>query len=281
MEQLTHTLRWMRKITEHVLDPRQGDMPKNLHGMCEGFRALDEALSSGESLPAEWTHPVAKVVDVDGNTCELETGETVTYIPDPSIKGLVVGFGTVDNAKDPRATGALTHDVAIVRLDSPMYRVEGHQPMFVSSTYHAPFSLDVLRKTYRIRMRATFGTTVWESPEPDTEPTVGHGFTDPNNPWGGLRAEMPEGICGDLAAKWIDQNAETVEFTSLEEAAEFVADFPGGVWDYSDSEHQVIDYATGEDMEVTLHVLDHTEAVHKRAREIETARDAALKERNR
>ncbi len=128
------------------------------------------------------------------------------------------------------------------------------------------------------RFRATFSETEWEDDEPDTEPIITHGFTDPNNPWGGLDAEMPEDCCGEDAARFIEENADVVEFETLEEAVEFMADFPGGIWDYSESESEQ-DYRTGVYREVTLHVVDSEQQAElfEVLRQYETKRDAELR----
>lgn len=113
-----------------------------------------------------------------------------------------------------------------------------------------------------ITMRATFQDVEWESDEPDTEPTITGGFTDPNNPWGGFRSEAPEGLVGEAFVAWRDENVETLTFDDIEEAAEFIVDFPGGVWDWCEGESST-DYKTGVNTEVTLHVESDWEILYE------------------
>lgn len=111
----------------------------------------------------------------------------------------------------------------------------------------------------KVTMRATYERLWWESDEPDTEPDTERGYTDPCNPWGGLRAEVDPALCGEEFGEWRDANADLIEFDNMWDAAEFVVDFPGGVWDYREGE-----YSSGTDgveMSVTLHVNEHEEAV--------------------
>jgi hypothetical protein len=54
----------------------------------------------------------------------VEIGTHVAYKHDQRVTGIVVGFGTVDNAADPLADGDLTHRVAIVRLDGEPLRLD-------------------------------------------------------------------------------------------------------------------------------------------------------------
>lgn len=104
-----------------------------------------------------------------------------------------------------------------------------------------------------ITMTATYSDTEWESDEPDTDPTITSGFTDPRNPWGGFHSEVPEGLVGEAFTEWCKDNVERLEFDDVNEAAEFIAEFPGGVWDWSESEPD-LNYRTGVYTEVTLHV---------------------------
>lgn len=81
-----------------------------------------------------------------------------------------------------------------------------------------------------IVLRATFEHVWWEDGAED--PCEERGYTDPRNPWGGIDAIVPDGLCGAPFAAWRDKNAETVTFQPDEfaECVDFVADFPGGVW---------------------------------------------------
>lgn len=124
-----------------------------------------------------------------------------------------------------------------------------------------------------IKMTATYDTVEWE--DGCEEPITTGGYTDPSNPWGGWKNEMPDDIHGEAAKAWATENVETVTFNNLLEAAEFVADFPGGVWDYSECEAEQ-DYRTGVSTRVTLHVDGFETAVFNIAHAIEAARDRAL-----
>lgn len=129
-----------------------------------------------------------------------------------------------------------------------------------------------------IRMRATYDETWRESADDDAETLTAGGYTDPSNPWGGFRYEKPDGLVGEAFVVWQAENAEVVEFDTVEEAAQFVADFPGAVWDlWPDCDEST----NGDDrsMRVVLHVLDQAPAVHALARQIQDATDADLKAR--
>jgi hypothetical protein len=127
-----------------------------------------------------------------------------------------------------------------------------------------------------IQMTATYDTVEWE--DGSEEPITTHGFTDPSNPWGGWKYELPDGVVGETAKAWMAENVETLTFNNLLEAAQFVADFTGGVWDYSECEPDQ-DYRTGISTRVTLHVHGHEQAVFAIARQLESARDRELAER--
>lgn len=126
----------------------------------------------------------------------------------------------------------------------------------------------------KVTLRATFTEWEWESDEPDTDPTIVHGWADPNNPWGGLDVIPPDDLCGEPYAAWVDENVKTIEFSddepdefdgewqddgtwrihcALDRAAAFIDDFPGGVWDLREANPEQ-DYRTGVYREVTLHV---------------------------
>lgn len=127
-----------------------------------------------------------------------------------------------------------------------------------------------------ITMSATYQTVLWEGE--DEEPTEGGGFTDPANPWGGFRSELPAHV--NPGPEWYAENVATVTFHDLESAAQFVADFPGGVWDHREGEAEQ-DYRTGEYTSVILHVDEHAAEVLALAEAIERAEDAALRARRR
>jgi hypothetical protein len=109
----------------------------------------------------------------------------------------------------------------------------------------------------KIKVTAVYETYFWENPE-DEWPIETSGYTDPMNPWGGFKTETPPGLVGAEFSRWRDENVTTVEFDTGWEAAEFILDFSGGVWDYSESESEE-DYRTGVWTQVTLFVQDDQE----------------------
>jgi hypothetical protein len=127
-----------------------------------------------------------------------------------------------------------------------------------------------------IVMRATYEILHWDD-EPDTEPEREGGYTDPNNPWGGFRSEVPDDLTGEAFTAWCAENIETVQFDSLWDAAEFVVDFPGAVWDYCEGDYST-NYRTGDEMGVTLHVDDkYANAVFALAAIIQKRQDENLR----
>lgn len=124
-----------------------------------------------------------------------------------------------------------------------------------------------------ITMAATYETVQWE--EECEEPDVERGYTDPSNPWGGWRYAMPESMHGEAARAWIAENAETVTFHTLQEAAQFVADFPGGVWAYSECWPE---QDTGAYTTVTLHVDGFRDAVFAIAHAMEASSTRTLQQ---
>lgn len=61
--------------------------------------------------------------------------------------------------------------------------------------------------------------------------------------------------------EWYADNVKIVEFDTIREAAEFALAFPGGVWDYSESEFSTVDYGTGRERQVTLHIQERASDV--------------------
>lgn len=126
-----------------------------------------------------------------------------------------------------------------------------------------------------ITMRATYTDSWYESDEPDTYPTTEGGFTSPTNPWGGWKVSTEEDArklnAGD--PNWPDAYIEVETFDNLWDAAEFVVEFPGGVWDFREGEWSTEDYRTGREREVTLHVQNHREAVFELAAFIQGMQD--------
>lgn len=87
---------------------------------------------------------------------------------------------------------------------------------------------------------------VYECPEcelfgtdtnPADDPIERHGWVDPRNPWGSFEQEEPNSVT-----------------LPLMEAAEFLSDFPGGIWGYSESESEQ-DIRSGEWKSVTAHII--------------------------
>jgi hypothetical protein len=78
-------------------------------------------------------------MQTNGRTLKL--GTAVHYTPDPRVGGVVVGYGTVDNAHDNFATGDDVFHVVIVRLDQAV-DLAPHSPSF-----HAPFDPSLLKET--------------------------------------------------------------------------------------------------------------------------------------
>src|SRR5688572_2919136 len=99
-----------------------------------------------------------------------------------------------------------------------------------------------------VLLRATYESIEWDDRYDDPQET--RGYTNPRNPWYGFKDEVPEGLVGPAFTAWRDKNAETLTLT-LWEAAEFVANFPGGVWDYTEGESEL--QADGTWLSVTLH----------------------------
>lgn len=100
-----------------------------------------------------------------------------------------------------------------------------------------------------ITMTATYDVDWFEDDEED--PYNEGGFTDPDNPWGGFRSELK--AWENPGPEWCADNVKRVTFDSLVDAAEYVVDFPGGVWDWSECEAEQ-DVRTGRWTRVTLHV---------------------------
>lgn len=101
-----------------------------------------------------------------------------------------------------------------------------------------------------IRLRATFESYYWEDVKDGVvaeDPIERRGWVDPKNPWGSFEYDEPSEIVVGIA-----------------DAVAFVRDFPGGVWDYSESEAEQ-DVRTGEWKSVMLHVIDHENTVFELA----------------
>jgi hypothetical protein len=98
-------------------------------------------------------------------------------------------------------------------------------------------------------LRATFECVQW--PEDEEDPLIWHGWCDPRNPWGTADTDPPDSpsIWGSDAG-----SSEPIELElPIYEAAEFIRDFPGGVWDHTESESEQ-SWRSGVWTSVTLHV---------------------------
>lgn len=103
-----------------------------------------------------------------------------------------------------------------------------------------------------VRLRATFEAYLFEDDEqgnPIEEPRERRGWVNPTNPWGSFEQDTD-----DTSA-----DPDTITLT-LWEAAQFVKDFSGAVWNYSEGESEQ-NVRTGEWKSVTLHVLNHEDTV--------------------
>ncbi len=100
----------------------------------------------------------------------------------------------------------------------------------------------------QVTLTATFTTYKWSDVE-DEFPAMNHGYCDPQNPWGTLPYYVDE------TTEWPEGRQEPITVTlPLWEAAEFIRDFPGGVWDFREGETSTLNYKEGIDADVTLHV---------------------------
>jgi hypothetical protein len=98
-----------------------------------------------------------------------------------------------------------------------------------------------------VTLRATYTCWWWPSDEPDTDHWTWGGWCDPRNPWGTADDEPREtyDVEGD----------EPIELVlPIYEAAEFIRDFPGAVWDWHDDCDASQNYVNGAYTTVTLHV---------------------------
>lgn len=98
-----------------------------------------------------------------------------------------------------------------------------------------------------VTFTATYECTYWPDPEGD-EPLCWGGWCDPHNPWGTSNDDIPE--------QWDTMTTErpiTIELP-IWQAAEFIRDFPGGVWELGRECDPSENYRTGVTTQVTLHV---------------------------
>lgn len=108
--------------------------------------------------------------------------------------------------------------------------------------------LEALNFAPLVTIRATFDAWKWndESDDPDER----GGWVDPSNPWGSFEQDSR------------DDSAEPESITlPLFEAAEFLKDFPGGVWNYDDGCEAEQNVRTGEYKQVTAHIPSELETI--------------------
>ncbi len=181
--------------------------------------------------------------------------EILDSLPAPDLSGQWAdGYSPRDLFED--ATGADAHAEATWNHDRYAWllgelcdRFEHGFSTAVEATVQATATAQLAAN---VTMRATFDIVTPESAE--VGDYARSGWVHPSNPWG----SFPWGSFGQDSAD--DSCApETVTFDNLYDAALFVRDFPGAVWDYSEGEASQ-HYATGEWKSVTLHVAHDTAA---------------------
>ena len=100
-----------------------------------------------------------------------------------------------------------------------------------------------------VTIRATYDCAYF--PDGEEDPATWGGWCDPSNPWGTLWGDDEYRADDDGDA--YGRNGPPVELTlPAGEAARFLADFPGGVWDLCEGSSSV-NYQTGVDVTVTAH----------------------------
>lgn len=100
-----------------------------------------------------------------------------------------------------------------------------------------------------VTIRATYDCVYF--PDGEEDAATWGGWCDPSNPWGTLWGDDEYRADDDSDA--YGRNGPPVELTlPVGEAARFLADFPGGVWDLCEGSSSV-NYRTGVDVSVTAH----------------------------
>lgn len=100
-----------------------------------------------------------------------------------------------------------------------------------------------------VTFRATYDCYYWPSVVSD-DPYHWHGWCDPHNPWGTANDDIP----ANPSIWGTSDGSEPIEVTMpIWEAAQFITDFPGSVWDMTDCGSEQ-NYRTGVYTSVTLHV---------------------------
>lgn len=112
----------------------------------------------------------------------------------------------------------------------------------------------------KITMTATYEDYWWEGEGLAAWLGREAGFADPRNPWAGFKVSS-EHLTGEEFRSWKAENVEKVTFNDAWSAAEFALDFPGGVWGYSESVSEIVDYRTVRYREATLHIEHHSAMV--------------------
>ena len=101
-----------------------------------------------------------------------------------------------------------------------------------------------------VKLRATYDCVSWGQDVdgcPDTDPTTWGGFCDPRNPWGTADDDLPDSLPYD--------GGEPIEIElPIYEAAQFIFDFPGAIWDLEIECDPSHNYRTGVASTVVLHV---------------------------
>ena|ERR1035437_4737299 len=105
------------------------------------------------------------------------------------------------------------------------------------------------------RLYATFETILWSDDPEDEDYSETRGYVEPSNPWGSIEWTDGAELCGPAFTAWKDEFAPYEGFATIDEVIEFAAQFPGGIWDISESESEQ-NYRTGEWKSVMLHIPD-------------------------
>lgn len=99
-----------------------------------------------------------------------------------------------------------------------------------------------------VTLRATYTCWWWPSDEPDTDHWTWGGWCDPQNPWGTADDEPRE--------QYHVEGDEPIDlFLPVYQAAEFIRDFTGGVWDLQTESDPDQNFRNGAYTNVTLHVV--------------------------
>lgn len=128
-----------------------------------------------------------------------------------------------------------------------------------------------------VTFTATYECVYWPEPE-DCDPHVWGGWCDPDNPWGTADDDIP---FDDLVAIGgiRDYGEPITTELPIWQAGDFIASFPGAVWDWQNDCDPSENYRTGVSTRVTLHVAgpgaDAALEIADRLRNQRNARQAA------